>query len=91
MFYSLCESILLFDWAFLSFVITLLVCAIPISSKYHLDIVNVLVTKESPKHIAFITSIYPSNDKKWYGIYLHDYALAIKKLGYDISIIKISE
>jgi len=91
MFYSLCESILLFDWAFLSFAITLLVCAIPISSKYHLNIVNVLVKKESPKHIAFVTSIYPSNDKKWYGIYLHDYALAIKKLGYDISIIKISE
>lgn len=91
MFYSICESILLFDWAFLSFAMTLLICVIPISTKYHLDMVHSLNYNHSPKHIAFITTIYPSNDKKWYGIYLHDYAKAIKKLGYEISIIKISD
>lgn len=92
MFYTLCESVLLFNWEFLSFSITLLVCVVPLTAMYNNNLIGALkFNNNEHKVVAFITTIYPDNDKKWYGIYLHDLAKSMQNLGYEINVIKITQ
>ncbi len=88
--YNFSESILLFDYSFLSFSFTFLTVVLVLMCEEKTYLVREKSKKEIKK-IAFVTTIYPDEKNKWYGIYLHDLAKNLKHLNYEIEILYISE
>ena len=87
--YSMNESILLFDFSAASFITTLLVYILPFSLLQSPYVLN----KEQSKYkkVAFITTIFPSKEKKWYGIYLYHLAKGLINLGHEVEIILVTD
>jgi len=88
--YNFSESILLFDYSFLSFSFTFLTIVFIFMCEEKVYLVKEK-NKNGIKKIAFVTTIYPNENNKWYGIYLHDLAKSLKSLNYEIEILYISE
>ncbi len=89
MIYSMGESVILFDFSALSFMATLLVYILPFDL---LENHHIFLNKQQSKYkkVAFVTTIFPSKNKKWYGIYLYHLAKGLINLGHDVEIILIT-
>lgn len=88
--YSFSESVLLFDYSFLAFSFTFLTVTMTFMSEEKTYLAKEK-NKDEIKKIAFVTTIYPDEKNKWYGVYLQDLAKNLKSLGYDIEILYITE
>lgn len=90
--YAFSEATILFDFSFISIILTLLIVIIPCA--FLVNPIFIPIKKgnsNEKKKIAFITTIYPNLDNKWYGIYLHDLAKNLIKLGQSVDIIYIND
>ena len=86
--YSMFENIAFFSFSFISYLSTIIIASIP-EVTYKLKFAK--QENKTYKNIAFITTIYPTKNKKWYGIYLKNIAKSLMKLGHKLNVIYIHE
>ncbi|MCH5172086.1 MAG: glycosyltransferase [Erysipelotrichales bacterium] len=87
--YSMFENIALFSFTLCSYLFSIFIILAP---KICADRLEVLKTENKEyKNIAFITTIYPTKNKKWYGIYLKNIAKSLIRLGHKLNVVYIHE
>lgn len=85
--YALMENVPFFSYSLNSLLFTLVVFVTP----YVLDKrLKEMCLKSGTKNIAFITTIYPTEQKRWYGIYLKELAKSLVALGHKVTVLFIT-
>ncbi|MCH5180126.1 MAG: glycosyltransferase [Erysipelotrichales bacterium] len=88
-FYAMFENLAFFSFTFISCIFTICLVITP-----EIFVNNLKIREKEEKvykEIAFITTIYPTKNKKWYGIYLKYIAKSLKILGHKLNVIYIHE
>ncbi len=88
--YAMFENLPFFSFNFLSLISTIAIVSVFETTALQLKETLKREAKDI-KNICFITTIYPTREKRWYGVYLHNLAKVLIKLGFNLQVIYVHE